>query len=208
MLHRLIEASLRQRTFLLIVAGVSLFIGAWSAFNLPIDAVPDITSPQVQVNTKVPALAPEETEKSVTIPLEMELAGIQGVQEMRSLTKFGLSQVTLIFQDRTDLYRARQLVAERLQTVAERLPAGLTPELAPISTGLGEIYYYHPGLPARCHQPPGHIPTSFANCGRFMSSPSNRCSAPRRASPKSTPTADTKSKSSFSPGRATSNKPD
>ncbi|HRT10049.1 MAG TPA: CusA/CzcA family heavy metal efflux RND transporter [Candidatus Paceibacterota bacterium] len=142
MLHRLIEASLRQRTFLLIVAGVSLFIGAWSAFNLPIDAVPDITSPQVQVNTKVPALAPEETEKSVTIPLEMELAGIQGVQEMRSLTKFGLSQVTLIFKDRTDIYRARQLVAERLQTLADRLPAGLTPELAPISTGLGEIYYY------------------------------------------------------------------
>jgi cobalt-zinc-cadmium resistance protein CzcA len=142
MLHRLIEASLRQRVFLLIVAGVSLFIGAWSAFNLPIDAVPDITSPQVQVNTEVPALAPEETEKSVTIPLEMELAGIQGVQEMRSLTKFGLSQVTLIFQDRTDIYRARQLVAERLQTVADRLPPGLTPELAPISTGLGEIYYY------------------------------------------------------------------
>lgn len=142
MLHRLIEASLRQRVFLLIVAGVSLFIGAWSAFNLPIDAVPDITSPQVQVNTEVPALAPEETEKSVTIPLEMELAGIQGVQEMRSLTKFGLSQVTLIFHDRTDIYRARQLVAERLQAVADRLPPGLTPKLAPISTGLGEIYYY------------------------------------------------------------------
>lgn len=142
MLHRLIDASLRQRAFLLIVAGVSLFIGVWSAFNLPIDAVPDITSPQVQVNTEVLALAPEESEKAVTIPLEMELAGIQGVQEMRSLTKFGLSQVTLIFQDRTDIYRARQLVAERLQTVADRLPRGLTPELAPISTGLGEIFYY------------------------------------------------------------------
>ncbi|MCW5552046.1 MAG: efflux RND transporter permease subunit [Verrucomicrobiae bacterium] len=142
MLQRLIEVSLRQRAFLLIVAGVSVFIGLWSANNLPIDAVPDITSPQVQINTEVPALAPEESEKAVTIPLEMEMAGIQGVQEMRSLTKFGLSQVTLIFGDRADIYRARQLVAERLQTAASRLPPGLTPQLAPISTGLGEIYYY------------------------------------------------------------------
>jgi heavy metal efflux system protein len=142
MLHRLIEASLRQRVFLLIVAAVSVFVGLWSAYHLPIDAVPDITSPQVQVNTEVPALAPDETEKAVTIPLEMELAGIQGVEEMRSLTKFGLSQVTLIFQDGMDIYRARQLVAERLQAVADRLPPGLTPKLAPISTGLGEIFYY------------------------------------------------------------------
>lgn len=142
MLHRLIEASLRQRVFLLLIAAVSVFIGLWSANNLPIDAVPDITSPQVQINTEVPALAPEESEQAVTIPLEMELAGIQGVQEMRSLTKFGLSQVTLIFGDRADIYRARQLVAERLQAAADRLPPGLTPKLAPISTGLGEIYYY------------------------------------------------------------------
>ncbi len=142
MLHRLIEVSLRQRTFLLLVAAVSLGIGLWSAYRLPIDAVPDITSPQVQVNTEVPALAPEESEQAVTIPLEMELAGIQGAQEMRSLTKFGLSQVTLIFRDGTDIYRARQLVAERLQGAADRLPPGLTPKLAPISTGLGEIYYY------------------------------------------------------------------
>ncbi|HOB98134.1 MAG TPA: efflux RND transporter permease subunit, partial [Verrucomicrobiota bacterium] len=142
MLHRLIEASLRQRAFLLIVAAVSIFIGLWSANNLPIDAVPDITSPQVQVNTEVITLAPEESEQAVTIPIEMELAGIQGVHEMRSLTKFGLSQVTLIFEDRTDIYRARQLVTERLQAVLDRLPPGLTPKLAPISTGLGEIYYY------------------------------------------------------------------
>lgn len=142
MLHRLIEASLRQRVFLLIVATVSIFIGLWSAARLPIDAVPDITSPQVQVNAEVAALAPEEAEKAVTVPLEMELAGIQGVEQMRSLTKFGLSQVTLIFRDGMDIYRARQLVAERLQAVAARLPPGLTPQLAPISTGLGEIFYY------------------------------------------------------------------
>jgi heavy metal efflux system protein len=142
MLHRLIEASLRQRVFLLLVAFVSVLLGLYCAWQLPIDAVPDITSPQVQVNTSVPALAPEETEKAVTVPLEMELAGIQGVHEMRSLTKFGLSQVTLIFDDHMDIYRARQLVAERLQAASDKLPPGLTPKLAPISTGLGEIYYY------------------------------------------------------------------
>ncbi|WCJ60171.1 CusA/CzcA family heavy metal efflux RND transporter [Fontisphaera persica] len=142
MLHSLIDASLRQRTFLLLVALVSLGIGLYSAMHLPIDAVPDITSPQVQINTEVPALAPEESEKAVTIPLELELSGIQGVEEMRSLTKFGLSQITLIFKDRTDIYRARQLVSERLMAAAERLPPGLVPTLAPISTGLGEIYYY------------------------------------------------------------------
>ncbi len=142
MLHALIDASLRQRLFLLLMALVSLGIGLWSAYELPVDAVPDITSPQVQVNTEVPALAPGESEQAVTIPLEMELSGIQGVEEMRSLTKFGLSQVTLIFRDGMDIYRARQLVAERLQAVADRLLPGLTPKLAPISTGLGEIYYY------------------------------------------------------------------
>lgn len=142
MLHRLIEVSLKQRLFLLLVAGVSVFIGLWALYHLPVDAVPDITSPQVQVNVEVPALAPVEIENAVTIPLEIELSGIQGVEEMRSLTKFGLAQVTLVFRDGTDIYRARQLVAERLQTVADRLPPNLTPNLAPISTGLGEIFYY------------------------------------------------------------------
>lgn len=145
MLHWLIDASLRQRAFLMLVALVSLGIGLYSAFHLPIDAVPDITSPQVQINTEVPTLAPEESERAVTIPLELELAGIQGVEEMRSLTKFGLSQITLIFKERTDIYRARQLVTERLLAAAERLPPGLVPKLAPISTGLGEIYYYTVG---------------------------------------------------------------
>jgi cobalt-zinc-cadmium resistance protein CzcA len=159
MIARLIEISLRQRLFLLIVAGVSVVLGLWSAWHLPIDAVPDITSPQVQVNTEVPALAPEETELSVTIPLETELAGIQGVVEMRSLTKFGLSQVTLLFGDGADIYRARQLVAERLQTVSDRLPPGLTPKLAPISTGLGEIFYYTLGYRADATNRP---PTRFA----------------------------------------------
>jgi cobalt-zinc-cadmium resistance protein CzcA len=117
-------------------------IGVYSALRLPIDAVPDITNVQVQINTAVPALAPEEIEKLVTFPIENEMSGIPGLTELRSLSKFGLSQITLIFQDGTDIFRSRQLVSERLQTVTDEIPPGLTPKLAPISTGLGEIYYY------------------------------------------------------------------
>ena len=94
------------------------------------------------LNTQVPALAPEEIEKLVTFPIENEMAGIPGLLELRSLSKFGLSQVTLVFEEGTDIYRSRQLVSERLQSVVDELPEGLTPKLAPVSTGLGEIYYY------------------------------------------------------------------
>ena len=142
MLNRLLEFSVRQRVFVLLATGILIGVGVWSALRLPIDAVPDITNIQVQVNTSVPALAPEEIEKLVTFPIENEMAGVPGLTELRSLSKFGLSQVTLVFEEGTDLYRSRQLVSERLQTVIDELPPGLTPKLAPISTGLGEIYYY------------------------------------------------------------------
>ena len=142
MIDKILEFSLRQRAFVLLGTFALLGIGLWSAWHLPIDAVPDITGVQVQINTEVPALAGEESEKLVTQPIELALAGLPNVEEMRSLTKFGLSQVTLQFKDGTDIYRARQLVAERLQGVAERLPSGASPKLAPISTGLGEIFYY------------------------------------------------------------------
>src|SRR5437867_4897405 len=143
MIDKILEFSMRQSGFILLAAVVLLGAGLWSAFHLSIDAVPDITAPQVQVNTEVAALAAEESEKLVTQPIEIALAGLPGVDEMRSLTKFGLSQVTIQFKDDTDIYRARQLVAERLQGVLERLPAGALPKLAPISTGLGEIFYYN-----------------------------------------------------------------
>lgn len=142
MLNRLLEFSVRQRVFVVLATVVLVGIGIFSALRLPIDAVPDITNVQVQVNTSVPALAPEEIEKLVTFPIENEMAGIPGLTELRSLSKFGLSQVNLIFEDGTDIFRSRQLVSERLQTVIDELPPGLTPKLAPISTGLGEIYYY------------------------------------------------------------------
>ena len=142
MLNYLLEFSLRQRAAILLAAGVLVLVGVGAALRLPIDAVPDITSPQVQINTATTALAPEEIEKLVTFPIESEMAGLPGMVELRSLSKFGLSQVTMTFRDGVDLYRTRQLVAERLQGVLDELPPGLTPKLAPIATGLGEIFYY------------------------------------------------------------------
>src|SRR6266576_2772037 len=143
MIDKILEISLRQRAFVLLAAFALLGVGLWSGSRLPIDAVPDITGVQVQINTEVPALAAEESEKLVTRPIEIEMAGLPGIEEMRSLTKFGLSQVTLQFSDNTDVYRARQLVTERLQAAVEHLPHDVAPKLAPISTGLGEIFYYN-----------------------------------------------------------------
>ena len=142
MIDKILEFALRQRVFVLLGAVALLFVGTWSALRLPIDAVPDITNVQVQINTSVPSLAPEEIEKLVTYPIEVEMGGIEKLLEVRSISKFGLSQVTLIFQEGTDIYRARQLTGERLQAVLDELPPGVTPKLAPITTGLGEIYHY------------------------------------------------------------------
>jgi len=142
MIDSILSFALRQRVFVLIAAAALVVAGLWSASRLPIDAVPDITNVQVQINTAVPAFAPEEIEKLVTYPIEMEMGGIENLLEVRSLSKSGLSQVTLVFAEHTDLYRARQLVGERLQTVLDELPPGVAPKLAPITTGLGEIYHY------------------------------------------------------------------
>lgn len=142
MIEKIIEFSLRQRVFVLLGTCALLATGIWSAFRLPIDAVPDITNIQVQINSEVRGLAPEEIEKLVTYPLEMEMFGIPAMTEMRSLSKFGLSQITLVFEDGTDIFKARQLVSERLRNAEDELPRGVSPKLAPITSGLGEIYYY------------------------------------------------------------------
>lgn len=142
MLEKLIETGMQNRVAVLAATFALVLIGGWSASKLPIDAVPDITNPQVQINTSVAALAPEEVEKLVTFPIETEMAGLPEMVELRSLSKYGLSQVTMVFRDGVDIYRARQLVAERLQTVLDELPQGVSPKLAPVATGLGEIYYY------------------------------------------------------------------
>ena len=142
MIDAIISFSLRQRVFVLLAAAGLMAAGLWSAARLPIDAVPDITNIQVQINTEIKGLAPEEIEKLVTYPLEMEMFGVPGMTELRSLSKFGLSQITLVFEEGTDIYRARQLVSERLQNAIDDLPKDISPKLAPITTGLGEIYYY------------------------------------------------------------------
>ncbi len=143
MIDRIFEFSLKQRVFVLMAAAGVAAWGVASALRLPVDAVPDITNTQVQINTSVPSLAPEEIEKLVTYPIEIEMGGIQNLTEVRSISKFGLSQVTLIFEEGTDIYLARQLVSERMQNVLGALPPGIDPpQMSPISTGLGEIYFY------------------------------------------------------------------
>jgi heavy metal efflux system protein len=155
MIDKILEFSIRQRVLVLMGAFALLLVGLWSAKKLPMDAIPDITGVQVQVNTTVPALAPDEVEKLVTVPLEMALGGVAGVTEMRSLSRFGLSQITLQFTYRSDIYRARQLVTERLQSALDSLPPGLTPKLIPITTGLGEVFYYTVDYaPEAKHAPP------------------------------------------------------
>ncbi|MBI5155496.1 CusA/CzcA family heavy metal efflux RND transporter, partial [Candidatus Poribacteria bacterium] len=142
MLERILRFSIQHRlliVFLTVGLGV---IGAHSISRLPIDAVPDITNNQVQVNTLVPSLSPGEMERQVTFPLETALAGIQGLQYTRSLTRNGFSQVTAVFEDRLDIYFARQQVTERLAHARESLPPGAEPNLGPVATGLGEVYMY------------------------------------------------------------------
>jgi heavy metal efflux system protein len=142
MIDKILDFAIRQRVLVLMGALALLLGGLWSAKKLPMDAIPDITGVQVQINTTIPSLAPDEVENLVTFPLETALGGVTGVTEMRSLSRFGLSQITLQFTDTTDIYRARQLVAERLQSAADSIPAGLTPKLVPNTTGLGEVFYY------------------------------------------------------------------
>src|SRR5262249_28177547 len=118
-------------------------VGVWSALRLPIDAVPDVTNVQVQINTNAPALSPIEVERQITLPIEIAMAGLPDIQEVRSLSKFGLSQVTVVFGDHVSISFARQLVQERLQEARGQIPPGLgTPQMGPISTGLGEVFQY------------------------------------------------------------------
>jgi cobalt-zinc-cadmium resistance protein CzcA len=142
MIDRIIEWALHSRYLVLLIFLVLVILGIYSMIQLPIDAVPDITNISVMVNAKTGALAPEEIEKNVTYPIETELAGLPDVEDIRSLSKYGLSQIIVVFSDDTDIYFARQLVFERLQNVREMLPPGITPELGPLSTGLGEIFMY------------------------------------------------------------------
>ena len=142
MLERIIRLSIRQRFAVLAIALLLAGLGVWAFGRLKIDAVPDITNVQVQINTEAPGFSPLEAEQRVTFPVETAIAGLPGMEYTRSVSRYGLSQVTVVFEDGTDIYFARQLVNERLQGVRGTLPANIEPELGPIATGLGEIFMY------------------------------------------------------------------
>ena len=142
MLERIIKFSIQNRWLVVLLTAVIATIGVHSILRLPIDAVPDITNNQVQINAPAPALSPLEIEKQVTFPIETALAGIPGLQSTRSLSRNGFSQVTAVFDDAVNIYFARQQVAERLLDARQTLPSGVEPAMGPISTGLGEVFMY------------------------------------------------------------------
>ncbi len=143
MIERILEWSLKNRFLVFLMTGL-LVVGGFAAMrSLPIDATPDVTNVQVQVLTTAPALGPEEVERFVTTPVELAMSGLPGLEDVRSVSKFGLSSVTLVFEEGTNIYFARQLVNERLQAAREGIPRGYgEPELGPITTGLGEIFQF------------------------------------------------------------------
>ena len=142
MLARLVKGALNQRLLVVVIAIVICAFGIRASMKLSVDAFPDVTNVQVQVATEALGRSPEEIERFVTIPLEIAMTGLPGLVEMRSLNKSGLSIITLVFTDQTDVYFARQLVTERLIEVRGNLPPGISPVLGPLSTGLGEVYQY------------------------------------------------------------------
>ena len=154
MISRILALSIQHRWIVVVLALVAVVLGAWSLARLPIDAVPDITNKQVQVNTTAPALSPAEIEKQVTLRIETALAGIPGLESTRSISRNGFSQVTAVFTERTDIYFARQQVNERLLELRPNLPPGVEPKMGPISTGLGEIYMWTVGFRAQRHRMP------------------------------------------------------
>ncbi|WP_314918264.1 efflux RND transporter permease subunit, partial [Capnocytophaga gingivalis] len=143
MLDKIIQFSIKNKLFVGIMTLMLIFWGVWSAIRLPIDAVPDITNNQVQIITSTPTLASQEVEQLVTFPIEQAIANIPGLEETRSISRFGLSVITAVFSEDMDIYFARQLVNEKLKEAQEQIPQGIgSPELSPVSTGLGEVYQY------------------------------------------------------------------
>ncbi|MDP2323748.1 MAG: CusA/CzcA family heavy metal efflux RND transporter [Gammaproteobacteria bacterium] len=156
MLERIIRLSIEHRWLVLVLALGLAGLGAWNYTRLPIDAVPDITNVQVQINTSAPGYSPLEAEQRLTFPIETAMAGLPRLDYTRSLSRYGLSQVTIVFDDGTDIYFARQQVAERLQQAMGQLPDGIEPTLGPVATGLGEVFMY------AVEAEPGAVDTSGA----------------------------------------------
>ena len=142
MINAILRLSVERRFLMLSLILVLVGVGVWSFQRLPIDAVPDITNVQVQINTEAPGYSPLEAEQRITFPVETALYGLPNLSYTRSLSRYGLSQVTVVFEEGTDIYFARNLINERLGAIKSALPPGLEPEMGPIATGLGEIFMY------------------------------------------------------------------
>ncbi len=155
LLEKIVRFSIHHRWMMLVLTLGLIGVGIWSFTKLPIDATPDITNVQVQINTEAPGYSPLESEQRVTYPIETALAGLPQLDYTRSLSRYGLSQVTVVFEDGTDLYFARQQVAQRLQQIPSQIPEGLEPQMGPISTGLGEIFMYTVDAAPEARKPDG-----------------------------------------------------
>src|SRR5512136_3128794 len=142
MLEKLIAYTLRQKGMVIFLSLLIIVFGAYSYIKLPIDAFPDVTNIQVEVVSHANGLSAAEIERSVTYPIEMSMRGLPKVQQLRSVTKFGISLVTVVFEDNVDIYFARQLVFERLSEAKENLPPGVEASMGPIATAMGEIYQF------------------------------------------------------------------
>ena len=160
-LESVIRFAIAHRWLVLTLTLAVTAVGAWSFMRLPIDATPDITNVQVQINTEAPGYSPLETEQRVTFAIETALAGLPRLEYTRSMSRYGLSQVTVVFADGTDIFFARQQVAERIAQVESQLPSGLEPELGPIATGMGEIFMYTVTADASARRPDGKAWTTM-----------------------------------------------
>ncbi|PTQ88724.1 efflux RND transporter permease subunit [Nitrosomonas ureae] len=155
MFERILHISIYQRGIVLMAVLIMAAFGIYNYLKLPIDAVPDITNVQVQINTTAPGYSPLEAEQRITFPIEMAMAGLPNLEYTRSLSRYGLSQVTVIFKDGTDIYLVRQLVSQRIQEARSRLPTGIVPTMGPISTGLGEIFMWTVDAEKNARKPDG-----------------------------------------------------
>ncbi len=155
MIETLLRYAIDRRWLIMCAAVLVAAIGVWSYQSLPIDAVPDITNVQVQINTQAQGYSPLEVEQRITYPVETAIAGLPHLEYTRSLSRYGLSQVTVVFDEGTDVYFARNLINERLQQVRAQLPEGVEAELGPIATGLGEIFLYTVHADPEARQPNG-----------------------------------------------------
>ena len=155
MIDALLKFSIARRWIIMFLVLGAAIAGVFSYNQLPIDAVPDITNVQVQINTSAAGYSPLEVEQRITYLVETAISGLPAVEYTRSLSRYGLSQVTVVFADGTDIFFARNLINERLQQAKSQLPSGVEPEMGPIATGLGEIFLYTVHADAKARQPDG-----------------------------------------------------